>query len=647
MRKNFSREDAGLYRCDTAVNGRTTDHLIKVRVAEPPRNLEVANSNEVNIVFTHEGSKITLTCTVEQGIPSGNISWYNGNTKLASNTSSIVRYGFHITRNDHKLGLACEASNSFYTARKTIHLHIYNKPFISEGSTKYKYESEKGKVTNISIAVGSQNAPRVAWTTSHGGKQGIWTVNRILFDTFRLTSTIVPYGLNDYREYGVRIRNTVGSIDLNVELVRFTVQVYPISTFCNTSKRISFTCNISSKNATWLRNEWIHIYKGSVIRTITGKVENNLSMMTITYCDYRDAGTYMCKWESGTELYTDSSSNYSQCQKGKCGGDIHVSDLRGSDKMIISYGPISGVETRDCETLGLHCQDQDLERGEPEFRKENIEVIFRAGQSKRVWNELYKVIDSSDVVVQVLDARDPMGTRCYQVERYMKKEKPHKHLMFVLNKVDLIPVWVTQKWVAILSSEHPTMAFHASITNPFGKGAMITLLRQFAKLHSDKKQISVGFIGYPNVGKSSIINTLKAKKVCKVAPLAGETKVWQYVALMRRIYLVDCPGVVYPTAETPTEFVLKGVVRIENVKTPEDYIEAMLKRVKTDYIKTTYSLISWDSHEDFLEQICRKSGRLLKRHNRNRPIKRDHRIHDNQGQATPLGDIRISGITVP
>ena len=41
----------------------------------------------------------------------------------------------------------------------------------------------------------------------------------------------------------------------------------------------------------------------------------------------------------------------------------------------------------------------------------------------------------------------------------------------------------------------------------------------------DKRQISVGFIGYPNVGKSSIINTLRAKKVCKVAPIAGETKV--------------------------------------------------------------------------------------------------------------------------
>lgn len=77
----------------------------------------------------------------------------------------------------------------------------------------------------------------------------------------------------------------------------------------------------------------------------------------------------------------------------------------------------------------------------------------------------------------------------------------------------------------ILSKDYPTIAFHASLTNPFGKGAFIQLLRQFGALHKDKKQISVGFIGYPNVGKSSIINTLRSKKVCKVAPIPGETKV--------------------------------------------------------------------------------------------------------------------------
>jgi nuclear GTP-binding protein len=70
------------------------------------------------------------------------------------------------------------------------------------------------------------------------------------------------------------------------------------------------------------------------------------------------------------------------------------------------------------------------------------EAIFNKGQSKRIWNELYKVIDSSDVVIHVLDARDPLGTRCRSVEKYIKEEAPHKHLIFVLNKCDLVPTRV-------------------------------------------------------------------------------------------------------------------------------------------------------------------------------------------------------------
>lgn len=70
------------------------------------------------------------------------------------------------------------------------------------------------------------------------------------------------------------------------------------------------------------------------------------------------------------------------------------------------------------------------------------ESIFSKGQSKRIWNELYKVIDSSDVVLHVLDARDPEGTRCRSVEKYIREEAPHKHLVFVLNKCDLVPTKV-------------------------------------------------------------------------------------------------------------------------------------------------------------------------------------------------------------
>lgn len=159
-------------------------------------------------------------------------------------------------------------------------------------------------------------------------------------------------------------------------------------------------------------------------------------------------------------------------------------------------------------------------------------------------------------------------------------------------------------------------AFHASINNSFGKGSLIALLRQFSSLHSDRKQISVGMVGYPNTGKSSIINTLRKKKVCVVAPIAGETKVWQYITLMKRIYMIDCPGIVPPNQnDTDEDLLLRGSVRVENVEYPAQYIEAVLRRVQPKHLQRTYDIKEKDYENDavrFLEVLCRKSGRLLK-----------------------------------
>lgn len=169
------------------------------------------------------------------------------------------------------------------------------------------------------------------------------------------------------------------------------------------------------------------------------------------------------------------------------------------------------------------------------------------------------------------------------------------------------------KWVRLLSKEYPTLAFHASITNSFGKGSLISLLRQFSILHSSRKQISVGFIGYPNTGKSSIINTLRKKKVCTVAPIPGETKVWQYITLMKRIYLIDCPGIVPPNmGDSEEDILLRGVVRVENVENPEQYVAAALKKCKRHHVEKTYDLHEWTNHTEFLEALARKGGRLLK-----------------------------------
>ena len=76
----------------------------------------------------------------------------------------------------------------------------------------------------------------------------------------------------------------------------------------------------------------------------------------------------------------------------------------------------------------------------------------------------------------------------------------------------------------------------------------------------------VGLLGYPNVGKSSIINTVKEDIVCKVAPIPGQTRVWQYVSLTRQIYMIDCPGVVRTDHLSEEDVVLRGVVRAEHLK---------------------------------------------------------------------------------
>ena len=252
-------------------------------------------------------------------------------------------------------------------------------------------------------------------------------------------------------------------------------------------------------------------------------------------------------------------------------------------------------------------KDADLHKNDfQEDNKETRHSIFEKGLSKRIWGELYKVIDSSDVVIYVLDARNPNGTRTKSLEEHLRRNCPNKHLVFVLNKCDLVPTSVTQRWVKYLQAYAPTLAFQASITNPFGKGSLIQLLKQFEMLHKDKKNISVGFVGYPNVGKSSIINSLMKKACCKVAPIPGETKVWQYITLTKRIYLIDCPGIVYDQGESTTDKVLKGVVRVERIPDPDSFIQPILDRVSKKTIADIFGVVHWTDTEDFIKQVAEK-----------------------------------------
>ena len=115
-----------------------------------------------------------------------------------------------------------------------------------------------------------------------------------------------------------------------------------------------------------------------------------------------------------------------------------------------------------------------------------------------------------------------------------------------------------------------------------------------------------------------MINTLISKKSCPVAPIPGETKIWQYITLFRNIYLIDSPGVVVDSAgDTETDSVLKGVVRAERLEVPEAFADAILARLKREHVAAHYGIPkegdgSWSDGLNLLERIALKSGRLLK-----------------------------------
>jgi len=80
-------------------------------------------------------------------------------------------------------------------------------------------------------------------------------------------------------------------------------------------------------------------------------------------------------------------------------------------------------------------------------------------------------------------------------------------------------------------------------SSSLGAPALLHLLKQYA-LSTPHSSLTVGVVGYPNVGKSSLINSLKRSRACAVAAMPGKTRVTQEVVLDKGVKIVDCPGVV-------------------------------------------------------------------------------------------------------
>jgi ribosome biogenesis GTPase A len=187
-----------------------------------------------------------------------------------------------------------------------------------------------------------------------------------------------------------------------------------------------------------------------------------------------------------------------------------------------------------------------------------------------------EVISGSDVIIEVLDARFWQETRNLELEEQIKKQG--KKVIYVFNKSD--------------------MADHKKIIGEMGENVLYPYvflscvtrkgsseLRERIKIEAgkiEKEKIYVGVIGYPNTGKSSVINLIRGKAVARVASESGYTKGAQKIKIGRNILLIDTPGVIPSTEDSKIKNIdlLKhtkiNVVKWDKLKEPEMIVHYLI-----------------------------------------------------------------------
>ncbi|XP_020494922.3 large subunit GTPase 1 homolog [Labrus bergylta] len=305
------------------------------------------------------------------------------------------------------------------------------------------------------------------------------------------------------------------------------------------------------------------------------------------------------------------------------------------------------------------------------------------------WRQLWRVIERSDVVVQIVDARNPLLFRCPDLELYVKEVSEHKVNMLLVNKADLLTREQRRAWARHFQKEGLRAVFWSALaegdrldaeekgmevegegeecenSDPEDEGLpdnedittekgadveaeenedssteeeqreritvdekewhtcsedegeeeaeaagsssessfhnssrllhMDELLDMFKAVHNGPRckdgQLTVGLVGYPNVGKSSSINTILRHKKVSVSATPGHTKHFQTLYVDQSLCLCDCPGLVMPSfVSTKAEMICSGILPIDQMRDHVPAVSLICQLIPRHVLEGTYGI---------------------------------------------------------
>jgi len=221
------------------------------------------------------------------------------------------------------------------------------------------------------------------------------------------------------------------------------------------------------------------------------------------------------------------------------------------------------------------------------------------------WPIVLNVLRNSDVVLLLVDARMPEITRNSEIVDKVSNMKG-KRLIIIFNKSDLVGRGEIER----LKKEYPN-AFFVSSTKKIGVGKLKSTLENMAE-NWNRPSLRIGLVGYPNIGKSTLINLLAPAAKAKVSPVSGTTKKTLWVR-NGRLRIMDSPGII-PFGDRKVQVGMTAAKDPHKIKNPEKVairiIEFLMK--KDPKLLMKYYKASGETAYEVFEDIGHKMGYLVK-----------------------------------